>query len=227
MKAFLFCTAYVANQPDAMRRYEKYVSFYQERMQTLGVEKIILLDDGSQADWPPHISNMGFMDDKTFAPLTTDVNVFSFKEHLGRPTMNDFLGWWRSFIHCYEIAKAYGFKKIIHIESDFFILSDRLLAHLQGINDGWHTLWTHVDNWPESAIQVICEDCFDELELTFNKVKRLSYNNYFAAEVFLPYTVINKSFSGDRINGIPEGYTGTLDYIGNIPTETAPYVFAR
>lgn len=105
-------------------------------------------------------------------------------------------GWWRSFFHSLVLAKQVGAKKIIHIESDAYVISERMLDYINALESGWTTFWCASYQMPETAIQVICEDQFDAME-NF-AAKGFSEFNGHLAERILPFTCINRDFIGDR-----------------------------
>ena len=47
--------------------------------------------------------------------------LFHFKNNLGRPSVYDYPGWFRSFTFVATYAQAYQFEKIVHIESDPYL----------------------------------------------------------------------------------------------------------
>jgi hypothetical protein len=69
--------------------------------------------------------------------LPNDLLMFTFPEQLGRSSMFCYPGWWRSFTYAVKIAQLYGFDKIIHIESDAYVCSQRLSDYIHSINCGW------------------------------------------------------------------------------------------
>ena len=60
-----------------------------------------------------------------------------------------------------KAAETYGFSKIVHIESDAFLISNRVMNYINNLERGWvaHGLINAI--FPESSIQVICNDQFD------------------------------------------------------------------
>ena len=87
--------------------------------------------------------------------------VIGFEQTLGRKNMKDFPGWFRSFLSSVKVAKAGGYKKIIHCELDAFVVSPLLQNKmLNEWSKGWHCLWSKKHNFPEAAIQVINVDQF-------------------------------------------------------------------
>jgi hypothetical protein len=227
MKAFLFCTSYISNEGQHVpERYMKYIAFYKSRLPALGVEHIFLVNDGSAysekiRDNITEIIPAELMSNRHLAP---GIYMITFEKGLGRPSINDHCGWWRSFVFSYTIAMSCGFDKIIHIESDFFLLSDRLLSFIRHISSGWHTLWSKVNKWPESGIQIICKDRFEDLYIASEQARSLSYNSYYPAENTLPFSAVHINFLGDRLDCLrPDSISQwqtefwKYDYVGNVP----------
>ena len=193
MKSIVFCTSYIRDADAWATRYKRWLDYYQDF--PLDVVKRLMIDDGSPylppADVIKTVSNT--------APLASleDRNlIIRFDDNLGRQSIKDYPGWWRSFLHSVEVARELGADKIIHIESDAYILSPRLRDFLEQTSTGWHVLWTQHNNFPETAIQVICRDQFEIFEDFKQKNPTLHFPDM--AEHMLPFTAVNKEFKGDR-----------------------------
>lgn len=229
MKSFLFCTSYISNEVDDQfpLRYKKWIDYYSTILQDLGADHIFMIDDASpdlgliNSDLIEVIFvNNGFPE-----VLSKKINIISFQEHEGRKSDNYFAGWWRSFTYSIKIAEKYGFDKIIHIESDFYIISDRLIRFIKTIDQGWASLYSAYYKFPESAVQVICRECFPLLEDVYNKAVAANYKFDTIAEHMLPFTRVIKEFIGDRLgetNILRQWATGetefdNLDYYGQLP----------
>ena len=85
------------------------------------------------------------------------------------------------------------YDKIIHIESDAYVLSNRLFSYLNDINSGWVALYSQKYKFPESAIQIINKDEFYRID---NMPEMHDFKKI--AEFAIPYTRLEKSFTGDR-----------------------------
>jgi hypothetical protein len=193
MKSIIFCTSYIRDAEAWETRYQRWLDYYQDF--PLDVVKRLMIDDGSPylppADIIKTVSNtapLASLDDKNL--------IIRFDDNLGRQSIKDYPGWWRSFLHSVEVARELGADKIIHIESDAYILSPRLRDFLDQTSTGWHVLWTQHNNFPETAIQVICRDQFEIFEDFKQKNPTLHFPDM--AEHMLPFTAVNKEFKGDR-----------------------------
>ena len=235
MNSFLFCTSYINQDIISCHplRYKKWIEYYSKIMEDLGVDHIFLIDDGSP---DPAIENTSAIEiisanDGLPATLSKKINIITFREHLGRPSQKEYPGWWRSFTYSIKIAEKYGFEKIIHIESDFYLVSDRLIKFIHSLNKGWTSLYSPHLNFPETAVQIICQDSLHLLENIRSAAEQSNYTFNQMAERLLPFTSVCKEFTGDRIGEIAvlkqwiadkNGMNG-LDFYGQLPTYVRPF----
>jgi len=193
MKSILFCTSYIKDQQAWDSRYQRWLDYYQDG--PIFALKKIMIDDGSP--FLPSSDIIKTISVDTPVALNQDKNlIIHFDNNLGRNSTADYPGWWRSFLHSVDIANQLGVDKIIHIESDAYILTPRLADYINEIQSGWHVLWSPHYQFPETAIQVICRDQFD----IFEQIKKDHPDFTFSdiAEKVLPFTTINREFKGDR-----------------------------
>lgn len=200
MKAFAFCTSYINNfsRKHLWLRYKRWISYYHPLMDKLQVENLFLIDDASNPanfDKRAVVLKPGDLPEK----LSEDIYIVGFQEKLGRVSREHYPGWWRSFLFSYKIAEKYGFEKIIHIESDFYILSDRLMEYIASLSSGWATLYTQHFQMPETALQIICRDAFEDMKKIVDQAEQTGYRFDDLAEFVLPFTHVEKEFVGDRV----------------------------
>ncbi|OEZ83749.1 hypothetical protein JAB8_43920 [Janthinobacterium sp. HH106] len=154
-----------------------------------------MIDDGSPF-LPPadiiktvsHSAPLASNDDKNL--------IIHFDNNLGRQSGADYPGWWRSFLHSVKVANELGVDKIIHIESDAYIMTPCLVKFINEIESGWNVLWSPRYRMPETAIQVICRDQFAIFEKFKDNHPDYSFPDI--AEKLLPFTTVHKQFKGDR-----------------------------
>ncbi|MBV9735713.1 MAG: hypothetical protein JO209_07360 [Acidisphaera sp.] len=124
--------------------------------------------------------------------------IYHFSENLGRRSGFDYPGWYRSFALAANYAERHKFAKIIHIESDAFLISERAINYCNQRQDGWTALWCPHHAIPESGIQIIAGK---ELEAFF-RFCRSDYTrdglNGVPIELILPFTNVEKNIVGDR-----------------------------
>jgi hypothetical protein len=178
VKTLLFCTAYANSQEVWRSRYQTWYRHYFGS--ALKVTSFLVVDDGS-----PEKPN--FLNDNEY---------FRFEYRLGRDSAHNYPGWYRSFSFGITQGIRKGFGRIIHCESDAFLLSDRIIEFVNSLDTGWHTFWSNQYGLPESAIQVICRDNFDSA----NNFLSVPYSTYVGQcmDAVLPYTDIHRNFIGER-----------------------------
>ena len=192
MKTLLFCTAY-ADCPEAWNgRVRSWYEYY--KTSTVVRDQILVIDDGSPCR-PDFIPEDEF---KTFHP------------HYGKHGVLLIPGWFRSFSYAGVYASDNGFDKIIHLESDAYLLSDRIIDCVNSIETGWHTVWCPRHGMPEPAIQVICRDQF----VSFGHFFNVPYGTYagVCVDKMLPYTHIHHEFIGDRYGEIMDEIPPGVDF---------------
>lgn len=193
MSTLLFCTSYIRDNAEWTSRYARWIEHY--RHCDLGAQQLFLIDDGSP--YTPPADCVPCLDAETqLNEARHPVQMLRFSQRLGRPARLSYPGWWRSFTHSVNVARALGVRKIIHVESDAVILSERLRDYVSSLESGWTVLWSEQCQMPESAIQVICEDQFEALAAFANGAWR-SHDGVLAEHV-LPFTHVAKDFVGDR-----------------------------
>lgn len=190
MTSLLFCTSYMRDGDAWANRYARWVEHHQRH--DLGARQIFLIDDAS-----PFVPPLPSLEAERQLVLATHrVQVLRFPSRLGRAGRFSYPGWWRSFTHSVKLARALGAHKLIHVESDAFVLSPRLRSYIESLERGWTVLWTELHQIPETAIQVICRDQYDALA-SFGDGRWQSHEGV-AAETVLPFTQVVKHFKGDR-----------------------------
>jgi hypothetical protein len=198
MNCCLFCTSYFdQSSQDGALRYRRWLEYYSQHRRWFGADRIALIDDGSpraRIDLPVAIVSADQLLPGRFPRKPA---LFRFEQHLGRSDVFRFPGWWRSFTFSVSIARRYGFDKLIHIESDAFVLSARMAGHMRSLDRGWTAFWCPRYNRPESAIQVICRDSFDEL-VSWHERGVEFWSSNVCAERTLPFTHVCADYIGDR-----------------------------
>jgi hypothetical protein len=196
MNTLLFCTGY---SPDLETWNKKYgIWVYSIKTGKVYYEHLLIIDDASPVipDWKDvAIVKQG--------PLPTICSnkptIYTFDKRLGRQSISCYPGWFRSFMYSATYAETYGFNKIVHIEADSFVISDRMSKYINSLTEGWTTFWCPKYNFPEPCIQVIAGDSLKEF-FKWNNKKIPYLGNYHnkLAENYLPFTNIVKDFYGDR-----------------------------
>lgn len=215
MRAFLFCTSYFESAEQFDARYRKWLQYHASI--PLEVEKLFVIDDASPK--PPTNPQIAWLDALPDALPEQRVIGYHFTERLGRPSLLNYPGWWRSFFSSVRIADRYGFRKIIHVESDTFLLSKKLTDWMNGVSSGWSALWCPRYQFPETCVQVICADQFPAMR----EIAAKDYATHYAlqpVEVLLPFTHVEKNFGGNRYNEFRSSIPGYADYAAQCLPQT-------
>ena len=227
MKSFIFATSYFSDQETYEKRYLKWIN-YHKNLPFAKDKKIILIDDGSPQefvdDFGQKVGKVINHEDIDYESNTLegqstfeDVNLYHFKERMGiNPTENKVglggstVGWFRSFLQSLNIAKKFKFKKIIHVESDAYLISQNICDFMDDLDSGWLSMWCPRYQFVETTIQVICEDNFEKLEkLSDLGLDKLEGN---MAENILPIEKVCQAFVGDRYGEGTKLQVPDIDY---------------
>lgn len=213
-KTLLFCTSYFRDQQQWLSRYERWLQHHQAI--SWQVDALAVIDDGSPI--LPHSDSVEPIETASLGRVSLPSrSLVRFKDNLGRQSTLQYPGWWRSFQLALDLSEIYGFTKIVHVESDSYLLSTRVLEFIEQTNTGWTLLWSKHFLLPESAIQIICRDAFNE----FAKIREhgpYGLANQFA-ENLLPYTQVVKSFTGDRYSDFGAAIPRNADYAVQVTPE--------
>jgi hypothetical protein len=214
MKTLVFCTSWADSDYAWHFRYGKWLA--QIRGSPLCYSQILLVDDAS-----PVLPRF-----EEFALLSADalpadcpaapVALVRFAERLGRRASYDYPGWWRSFMFVADYATRYGFDKIVHIESDTYVLSRVLYDYLNDLEQGWTAFWCPRWGFPETCIQVICPDQLPR----FRAVAAQPYGGQLVGqpvEKLLPFTQVEVRFKGDRYGEYRSELPLDADYASQVP----------
>ncbi len=150
------------------------------------------------------------------------INLYSFNDRKGLNWSHNSAnneGWWRSFCASLEIAEKYNYDKIIHIESDAFLISNRMFDYIDSLKTGWTGLWANKYNFPESCIQVICKDQFDSFK-DFASCGSHELSKMGLAEKVIPFTNVERRFLGDRFGEKSNIQMEGLDYFCQTKLDT-------
>lgn len=186
MKTLLFCTSYSQSEPEWNRRWRRWYDHHKQI--GLNFDHCLIVDDGS-----PMIPNW------------TDVEFIHYEDNLGidNRTLN-IPGLYRGFQTVNEYMRSNNYSKLLNIESDAFILSQRLVNYINNINDKWVAFWEPKFQIPELGITIAAGS---GLTKWFNETdKDYSFYKGEQLETLLPFEYVEKNFVGER-------YGERLDYV--------------
>ncbi len=218
MKTLLFCTCYLARPEKWRGRYDRWLALH--RQIPLAHDAIFLFDDASPHR--PEDPAVQVIEALPAALAPRGVYLYRFAEHLGRVDVGHFPGWWRGFAFAVEVAERYGFDRMVHVESDAFLLSGELVEYLDALESGWTALWCPRYRCPEVNIQVICADAYPRFrEAT---AAALAAGGAQMPEITLPFTHVEQGFVGDRYAEYAPEIPPDADYAAQVlPTMTLRY----
>jgi hypothetical protein len=221
VKTLIFCTSYAPNPKTWRVRHRRWLDAILQS--GMAHDQILIVDDGSPylPDWPELavVSSADYAAPEA-APEPGGVMIYHFAERLGRPSLYDFPGWHRSFTFAVLYAQAHGFGRVIHIESDAFLLTARLRAYLGGLEDGWVALFCAKYDFPEIAIQAAAGDGLARMAAW----AREPYANMVGKshEKLMPYTKVENGFVGDRYGEHLPQIPRNVDYAAQVEIDREP-----
>jgi len=203
----VFCTSYIAGRGDWIARYERWLDHHAG----LPFERPLfcMIDDAS-----PYLPDDGRMEivetGQAFPAHPMRPLLVRFGDRLGRSAVDNYPGWWRSFLFSVLLAKNYHCRKIVHIESDAYLLTRRMVEFINRRASGWTSFWCPRWHFPETGIQVVCEDRFE----TMQRMWDAGWERYAGklAERVIPFTDIVRDPHGNRYGEFRVKIPGFADF---------------
>ena len=207
----VFCTSYVADATAWSLRYRRWLQHH--RTLPWRDAQFCLIDDASPY-WPPATEATSLRIGQPLPAPPPPVLMLHFDQRLGRTGVTHYPGWWRSFLHSVRVARHQGCSKIVHIESDAFVLSRRMLAFIESRERGWTAFWCPRWQFPETAIQVICADQFEAMD----RIAAIGWDALAGqlAERALPFTDVVREPHGDRYGERRSRIPGFADFAAQV-----------
>jgi len=222
MKTLIFCTSFFDTEELYQKRYQKWIDYYSHHPFT-NDKYMYLIDDSSDLELITD-DGLNVINEDQFCSFQelNKINIYSFNNRKGLKWSHNSAnneGWWRSFSASLDIAEKYNYKKIIHIESDAFLISNRIFDHIDSLKTGWTGLWANKYTFPESCIQVICEDQFESFR-DFVSCGSHELSKKGLAEKIIPFTNVERRFVGDRYGEKVNKQMDGLDYFCQTKLDT-------
>ena len=210
-KTLVFCTAFARNQADWNDRYGVWLDAI--KRSGLPQDQILIVDDGSPClpGWPDlTVVSADACPSAGETPVPGGVLLYHFEDNLGRNTVLDFPGWHRSFAFAAQYAAAHGFARVIHLESDAFLITRRVREYIGGLTEGWVALFCPAQNFPEIAISVAAGQGVED----FAAWARIPWphQNDQAVELTIPFSKGERVFTGDRYGEYRPDIPRVADY---------------
>jgi hypothetical protein len=211
-KTLLFCTSYFETEEIYYLRYKKWISYYLS-LDFSKDKDVFMLDDNSDLNVADNLYNFieGEITEKT---KIERMNFFHFDQRWGGARTANHAGWYRSFLFSLDIADVLGYEKIIHIESDLYLLTPKICEHIDNINSGWVSFKCPTYGFPESSLQIINKDNFGKFRNFKNELQAKGLDNLGSQQVewLLPLSKIEDEFTGDRYGEKAVKQSKDMDY---------------
>ena len=215
----LFCTSFCPNEAAWRGRQRRWLDHHLAL--PLLRDAVFVLDDASP--FIPTDDDVMVLTTLQGTPPTPAAFVYRFDTREGRAGVKGHRGWWRSFLYSLTIARGCGYERIVHIESDAYLLSRRIVDYINAIDHGWTVFWCPRYNCPEPALQVISSDQFDAMaEVSARGLDKLTEG---IAEMTLPFTHIERAFTGNRYGEFRKSIPGYADFACQINSPTMAVVY--
>jgi hypothetical protein len=217
MKTLVFCTAYADRRATWDSRQAWWLKAL--RNSELQFDQLLMVDDGSPElpTWQDvEIHHEDAISTPAALRSSAPVLIYTHRSRLGRRDVFDFPGWYRSFAFGAEYGRAHGFQKIIHLESDAFLVSHRLQSYFNTFREGWCALWSDRYTFPEIAVQVAGGREVDAMAAFSAR----PYGDLAGRlhETALPYTHVDTYFFGDRFGEDGVEVPRYADFAAQTPT---------
>ena len=211
-KTLVFCTSYFETEEDYYLRYKKWISYYTSLPFSEGKD-FFMLDDCSNLNVADDLYNYIEGDISEDTPIEK-MNFYHFDERWGNSRTANHPGWFRSFFFSLDIAKTLGYEKIIHIESDLYLLSQGICDYIDGLESGWVSFRSKMYRFPESSLQIINKDNYYKFENLKQETlaRGLEQMASLNVEWLLPVTHVEEGFNGDRFGERNRKQDKDMDY---------------
>lgn len=194
------------SQSSRLARTIKWLIYYQKLKGNLSFEDIFLSDDGSS--------------DSSRAALSTTASGFVVLSHpkLSRQgsVSCDYPWCWRALFDMRSLIE-FGFEKIIMIDTDTFVLTQRMVNYLNALRSGWTSFHLQKYDFPSAELHILCEDAFPRF-LEYTKGDFMALNGKLM-ERELPFTKVVREFVFDRYGETRTPQTAEMDAYSQTPLD--------
>lgn len=188
---------------DRMERNKFYLKYYAGIQQELGFQTVYFLDNGSSEKSRLEIANYALS-----LGLRFELMPYQSLARDGNGQPHDYPYLWRS-LWMLKIFMTF-YDKLLVIDSDAFILSQRLADWIKNRDTGWNALWCPKYAFPEAAIQILCKDTFGIYDAYTTPPWRSKLG--LMMEHDIPFTHTFKDFIGDRFGEISRPQEPCFDF---------------
>ena len=205
MKTLLFAPLFI----DGFERFERnkqWLDYMGKWASRLNYDELYYVDNASNICYLFEFEQL----------LTPNIKIHKFYSRLLRNTHNAYGYWYSAFAQAIKYAKQNDFDKIVHIDTDVYLLTPQIYEYVNNIRSGWSCFWSEIHQFPESTFQIICKDQFNQAETFFTR-DFLKFYPDAMAEKEIPFTNVIKQFKGDRYGEKGLEQSNDMDYYGQKP----------
>lgn len=150
MNNTILFTPCIVDTEERLQRNIKWLEYYLPLKELLGYDDIVMVDNAS----PP---------DKLAILQNRFSEVVFIKKYIRLERINhlSYPYWYRAFKEVLQYARNRAYNKIIHIDSDGFLLSPKICEFFKTTDAGWHSLYCSAHKFPETIFQIIGSDQID------------------------------------------------------------------
>ena len=167
-----------------LERNIRYVRWYESIQEKVGFDDIWMFDNGSSE----HLL-------ERFQSACPNVKIER-APHLGRseePHGYQYL--WRALWFLNDlISRGYG--KIVAIDSDSFVVSERMAKHIKELQKGWEVMYERSHDCPAAEVHILCAEAFGLFKSYTSRPWQEKIGKWMERE--LPFTKVNKDLNCDR-----------------------------
>lgn len=194
MKTLLIAPCIVDTE-ERVQRYIKWLEYYMPLADKIGFSEILLIDNASPQE---NIDKLANKHAELISKYPINLHIIRKKVRIERFPPHGYGFWYRAMASGYKYALNWDYDKVIHIDSDAFIFTNKMCNWLKDIKYGWVSTYTKLCGFPECNIHVVAG--------RYNLIKAkiwmtedfLEFYPNDIAEKRIPWTEVNKDFTGDR-----------------------------
>lgn len=190
-KTLLFAPLFIDNQERYIRNIQ-WLNYVISIKQHLNFNEIYYVDNVSDPNLYEKF-NDNIPTTYPFFPIT----ISEHKVRLERRSHLMYPYWYYAFGNALKYAIDNNFDKVLHLDTDFYLLNSNICDYINNIDKGWNTFWCSKHNFPEATFQLICQDKLEEAHEFYTRDFLAFYPDK-PAETEIPFTNIIKEFKGDR-----------------------------
>lgn len=226
MRTALLAPGYLGEQPaekdalgnDRVKRAQKYVEFYKRLLPRLGAEWMFFCDNGSSIDNLRQVGGLLLDPDDgecTILDVGTPVTHILYP-NVKKTSVASYPYCWRAQWEIKNLLTKWGYDKVIFIDSDFYLISKRMIDWARSVQNGWHTVQCRKYMWPAPELQVVVGGC--QKFMDFTSGDWLSHDGK-CMELTLPFTFIHGEFNYGRYGEDRVPQKPDMDAYGQCPLD--------